>query len=341
MENVHPLNYPINDFYGWYKRKELVLQPKFQRRDVWDHKAQSYLIDTILRRMPIPKLFIRETIDLQNNRTIREVVDGQQRLKAIISYLDGQIAVSSTDNKEYGNLLFYQLPDNVQKEFLKYRLSVDLLEGASDVDVLEVFSRLNSYTITLNAQEKRNAKYKGLFKQTVYYLGFKHYQFWLSNKILTSRQIARMLEAELVSELIIAMIYGIQSGKSGINEIYQKFDDSFVMKDELVKYFENIIDTISSIYPSGMQKSNLRRRPLFYSLFYVLYICMYEKGYKKNILPFEKLKSQIHHLDESITENWTNPRPPFTDFIRFSQRGTDNQSARETRHNFIMEYINK
>ena len=49
-------NYSIRDFEEWDSRNELVLQPKFQRRDVWSDKARSYLIDTIVRGKPIPKI---------------------------------------------------------------------------------------------------------------------------------------------------------------------------------------------------------------------------------------------------------------------------------------------
>lgn len=86
MEEVRPLSYPINDFNNWHHRNELVLQPKFQRRRVWSDNARSSLIDTILRKLPIPKLYMREQIDIAGHRTLREIVDGQQRLAAVIDY---------------------------------------------------------------------------------------------------------------------------------------------------------------------------------------------------------------------------------------------------------------
>ena len=71
--------YTINDFYGWYENKELVLAPKYQRKAVWNSKAESYLIDTILRGLPIPQVFVRQSIDPLLRKTQREVIDGQQR----------------------------------------------------------------------------------------------------------------------------------------------------------------------------------------------------------------------------------------------------------------------
>ena len=53
-------NYSIRDFEEWNQRNELFLQPKFQRRNVWSDKARSYLIDTIIRGKPIPKIYMRQ-----------------------------------------------------------------------------------------------------------------------------------------------------------------------------------------------------------------------------------------------------------------------------------------
>jgi hypothetical protein len=71
-----------------------------------------------------------------------------------------------------GGSLFDDLPAEAQRKFLSYEFSVDLLVDATDADVLDVFARINSYSLPLNEQEKRNAKFFGAFKQTVYDLGF-------------------------------------------------------------------------------------------------------------------------------------------------------------------------
>jgi hypothetical protein len=70
--------YPISDFLEWHQKKTLILNPHFQRRSIWTPVARSYLIDTILRQMPIPKIYLRTKIEVRTRKTIREVVDGQQ-----------------------------------------------------------------------------------------------------------------------------------------------------------------------------------------------------------------------------------------------------------------------
>ncbi|MFD2270569.1 DUF262 domain-containing protein [Undibacterium arcticum] len=70
------------------KSKTLVLSPSFQRRPVWNPGAKSFLIDTILRGLPIPIIFLRDQkTDLKTLLAKREVIDGQQRIRTILSYV--------------------------------------------------------------------------------------------------------------------------------------------------------------------------------------------------------------------------------------------------------------
>ena len=85
MKSFDSRTYSINDFVEWDGQKQLVLNPRFQRRAVWSEKAKSYLIDTIIRGKPIPKIFIRQKLNVTTKTSLREVVDGQQRLRTILS----------------------------------------------------------------------------------------------------------------------------------------------------------------------------------------------------------------------------------------------------------------
>ena len=167
MKNFDTRTYSINDFLEWSHNGQLELSPKFQRRSVWTDTARSYLMDTIISGKPMPKVFIRQKLNPQTRKSIREVVDGQQRLRTILSFMKDGFVISKRHNKTYGGFFFSQLneiDDEIQSQILNYEISVDLLVNMSDPDVLDVFSRLNSYSVTLNEQEKINANHFGPFK---------------------------------------------------------------------------------------------------------------------------------------------------------------------------------
>ena len=149
----------ISDFIEWRKQKQVDLNPNFQRGSVWSPAARTFLIDTILRQLPIPKVYLRTKINVTTKITVREVVDGQQRMRAILDFADDGFTLSKRAG-EFVGLKYSTMSPEQQEIFLSYAIAVDQLVNASDTDVLEVFARLNSYTVTLNPPEKRHAKYQ-------------------------------------------------------------------------------------------------------------------------------------------------------------------------------------
>lgn len=267
MKSYDSRTYSINDFLEWDKAKQLELNPRFQRRPVWTEKAKSYLMDTILRGKPIPKIFIRQKINVTTKTSTREVVDGQQRLRTILSYMKDGFSVSKRHNPLCGGLLFSQLPEDVQSQVLGYEVSVDLLINLSDPEVLDIFSRLNSYAVVLNEQEKINADHFGPFKLLADSIGHKYYEYWVSQGILTAKQVVRMLEVNLVADLLIAMLDGIRSKKQ-IKKYYDLYETTFDADPmTLERQFDSVVSAIATIYPEGLSDTEFRRPHLFYSLF--------------------------------------------------------------------------
>lgn len=265
-------NYSVRDFEEWSERKELVLAPKFQRRDVWNPKAKSYLMDTIIRGKPIPKLYMRQNVAPANRRTTREIVDGQQRLRTVLSFVDDGFKLSKTHNKELGGNFFSQLDTTTQKDILKYEFVVDLLQDMPDNEVYDLFARINSYGEKLKPQELRNARYFGEFKSAVYDLARDFVGFLEENQIFTPRQILRMAEAEFISELLLAMEEGIKELKKAIiDTAYADYDDAFPNRSRHQKRFADVIDAISEIAGDELTTLRFRGTKLFYPLFCAIY----------------------------------------------------------------------
>ncbi len=275
MKSFDSRTYSINDFVEWDAQKQLVLNPQFQRRAVWSDKAKSYLIDTIIRGKPIPKVFIRQKINTTTKTSVREIVDGQQRLRTILSYVKDGFPIARGQHPEYGGMRFSQLPEEIQAQFLSFEIAVDLLINLPDPEILDIFARLNSYAVILNEQEKLNASHFGPFKVLADRIGFDFNEYWKNQGILTSQQILRMQEVNLVADLLIAMIEGIKSKKS-IGRYYVRFEADFPHdSDELESRFRAVISKIAQLFPEGLSSSEFRRIHVFYSLFTSVYHCIY------------------------------------------------------------------
>jgi hypothetical protein len=272
QQRFNTRNYSVRDFEEWREKGELLLQPKFQRRDVWSDKARSYLIDTILRGKPIPKIYMRQDINPTTRRTTREIVDGQQRLNTILSFVKDAFKISKTHNEEHGGKYFSQLDKETQRDILRYEFVVDLLQDMPDSDVYDVFARINTYSVSLKPQEMRNAKWFGDFKTSVYSLSNEFVTFWDKNAIFTPKQMLRMAEAEFVSELLIAMSEGIHAGsKSLIDGYYKEWDDHFPSRKILEKRFRETIDVVGVILGPELVQTKFRATRFFYPLFCAIY----------------------------------------------------------------------
>src|SRR6266581_4083440 len=92
--------FKVSDFLSWQREGSLVLSPNFQRRPVWKPTAKSYLLDTVARGLPVPIIFIRERINLTTQTTIREIVDGQQRLRTLFTFIDSRSLPDFDKNRD-------------------------------------------------------------------------------------------------------------------------------------------------------------------------------------------------------------------------------------------------
>jgi len=275
MDRAEIAQYTTLDFTTWRETASLVLTPKFQRREVWKTPARSYFIDSILRNMPVPPIIIRTSQSEDRKRTVREIIDGQQRLRALLDFVDDKYSLPWSLHNPNAGKSYSELADPDKTQILNYSFVCKIFKSISDSDVLEIFARMNTYSVGLNAQELRNGRYFGYFKQTAYLLAFEHLEFWRRYRIFSETTIARMLEVELTSELMIAEIAGQQDKKKTIDQYYADKDDKFPEKSKVESRFRTIIDAINVSIGDNLGANEFRRPPLFYTLFCVIYHKLY------------------------------------------------------------------
>jgi hypothetical protein len=136
--------YTSTDFLQWRDAQSLVLTPKFQRRGVWKPAARSFFIDTILREMPVPPIYLRTLQSGERNRVVREVVDGQQRVAAVLDFIDGNYHLSRSLEAPWAGKSFEQLRAPERDRVRNFGFNAEVFHGISDLQVLEVFARLNT-----------------------------------------------------------------------------------------------------------------------------------------------------------------------------------------------------
>jgi Protein of unknown function DUF262 len=345
--------YSIADYIRFKKDNRLVLNPDFQRREVWKQSMQVYLIDTILNEMSIPKIYLRTKIDPKTHDMIRDVVDGQQRLRAIIKFANNELVLSSKSEK-YRGKRYADLDPEMQTRFLTYVISTEHLINADDDFVVKVFARLNQYGVKLNNAEIRNAQYSGEFKMAVVEVT----QIWSKKYgemgILSINERTRMLDDELTVELFQIVTKGIQAGTdSALKRMYKEKDKIFPDKVGVVEKTEKILDFLYNRLPYEVG-SPIFNRPHFVMLFAAVAHTMHgidtknvildkEKSVflKETSLPandneFEVLIRRLQRMGDIILD----PEPPggeWDDFYYFSRGATINEKSRRRRFPYYLK----
>lgn len=233
-----PQTFSISDFLTWDRQKQLELQAQFQRGSVWTPQAQSFLIDTILRELPMPAIYIRTRIDAVTQSSIREVVDGQQRLRAILAFAANNLRISSR-SPDFGGQRYNDLDQDRKDAFLAYNISTVQLLNASDAEVLEVFARLNSYSVKVTPAELRHAKFDEPVKWAIWNTTRENGQLWDKFHVVSLRDSVRLKNTTLIAEIYMAFANGIgDGGEEKVGAFYK----NNISKDE--SYFASITDLV-------------------------------------------------------------------------------------------------
>lgn len=349
MEKPSRSVYTPVDFQGWQESSTLVLTPKFQRRGVWKTPARAFLIDTLLRGFPVPPIYIRTGQSEDRTKVIREVIDGQQRIAAVLEFMAGQFRLSKTLKAPWANKTFSQLSEIEQGNIRTYTFSTEIFQGVSDSEVLELFSRLNTYSVPLNNQELRNGRFFGAFKQLAYLLSRQRLEFWRRHKFFTELNIARMLEVEFVSEVLIAQLAGMQDKKKSIDSFYDDYDDELPGHAVLEKRFNDVLNTIDGLSSDGLAETEFRRPPLLYTLYCVVHHRLFGlpgqslSTPKKPLTTSETLQFQetLEKLSSIIEKAKSQEDIParYRNFVGACLRQTDNIKPRSDRFKFLYREV--
>ncbi|MDH4078996.1 MAG: DUF262 domain-containing protein [Nitrospira sp.] len=290
MDRVDYESVVIQDLLNFYSRQELNITPWYQRRAVWNQPQKAYLINTVHEKKPVPSIYIRHTIDLDHERSIKEVVDGQQRVRCFIEYKEDKFPAPHPNHKKH--VKYSDLSKEEKTRFLLTALSVGYLVNATDGDVIEIFARINSVAKTLNPQEKRNAQFSGEFKRFTLKEAVDRLPFWRRFGIFTDNDISRMAEVQFASDLVMNLREGLQDFSAPrLTTYYRTYDEEFPDQDLLKKRLERIYSQL--LEQGDHLKGTIFCRPqILFSLMLILD--------KKGSLPKQKVEQCITDLDSKF-----------------------------------------
>lgn len=341
--------FKFSDFLAWQRGGELILSPSFQRRPVWSPAAKSYLVDSIARGMPVPPIFVRERLDLSTQKTVREVVDGQQRLRTLIAFVDkaslpdaserDNFRVLRKHNPEIARHEFGDLASRVKSQILGYEFGTYILPpDTEDREVLGIFARLNSTGVKVNGQELRNAEYFGSLKQLMYQLAHEQLDRWRRWSLFSEDEIARMKEVEFVSDVTLTIEQAAITGKTQgrLNNLYERYDDSFPGAEELTRRFRKTMDVLEKEVGERLDGTVFRSDVLFYSLWVLTYDLLYgidaplDQKMKPRPLPSDSFREAVRIGSERIRSEDVND-----DVLDAIRRASSDTARRVVRHEFL------
>ncbi len=307
-----PNTQALSWFYGEERKGSLVLDPKYQRNPIWSIGQKCFLIDSLISGSPIPQVFIniRSKGTGASRKTEYEVVDGQQRLRAILEFMNDEYQLIKMTERSYPVSGFYkahigrkysELPADVQDTIWNYSLAVQELRGWSDQDIRALFRRLNYVVEKLNKQELRHSQYFGEFVEAVEKLAAD--KFWDEVDFFTRRDSQRMKDVEFVSELFVILIDGIQDQQKSLDKFYADYDVVFPNRAQYVAKFEQTLASLRTLGPL-LSNSRFKKKADFYALFAA--VVTVNEGSKKHsdlshaIKSLRRLESELEKPPESL-----------------------------------------
>lgn len=256
----------IQSLYGWYSENKLWVNRRYQRKLVWTLEEKQKLVESVLRRYPIPAILLAE-----REGGGYEVIDGLQRLHTLTSFIE--TAFTTLDDRYFTVAEFVTAKNRASEgkfkvsigetlssrevsTLLDYSIAVSVMRGATDVEVDDVFARINTYGHRLSDQERRQSGVRDEFSTLVRQLSCevrgdasgdvlgldkmpsisidlpmtKHgYEvqadevFWVRQGVLTATDLRDSMDEQCVADIAASVILGglVDRSKDALDRIYQ------------------------------------------------------------------------------------------------------------------------
>ncbi|WP_438349203.1 DUF262 domain-containing protein [Paenibacillus sp. FA6] len=330
-------------------RNELLkVDNSFQRQYVWLKKHQVKLIETILLGYSIPEIYLWGIdTDPDNGDTVYSIVDGQQRIGAVVDFIEGKFNLSVTSVAEkdasYANKHFSDLNSDEKKAIWDYPFSIRFIrQEFVRQDIVTMFLRLNSTNLSLNPQELRNAEFDGKFLKLAEELS--NLNFWETYKIFNQQQVRRMQDIQFISNVLIFFRQGIEGDttQTNINRVYDLYNETYEEYDDDKNLFNSILNEMEKFFKSTDEKIGefLSKQTHLYTFMIITYYILKMHGEVKEE-HVQKVSKFIDAYENTSNSNLftTKILSDIAEYKKLSSEGTQSKSKRMRRIQIIKSVI--
>jgi hypothetical protein len=255
------IEYDLETLVKKIQKGVINLDPDYQRRHRWDVGTSSRLIESLILNIPIPIIYLSYDIDVDANEegARYSVIDGQQRLTAIVKFFEGQYPLESLDIlNDLEGCYYKDLPPFLLRRLEERTIKCLRIDSTVDPQVkYDIFERLNSGAIKLEPHELRNAVHRGPFNQLCKDLA-KNADFRRLIQIPeedpeNSTKVKKMEDVELVLRFFTLMNDNYRNYKKAKDKQFKDFlsenlkEKNTFSPDELKKSSEIFKQTMSTI----------------------------------------------------------------------------------------------
>ena len=273
-----PFNYSITSYGADYPTDGLVKRlnrgdiyvPDFQRGYVWKLKEASKFIESLLLGLPVPGIFLSKETETQKLL----VIDGQQRLRTIQYFYNRVFEPTKQEfsldviSPQFNGKTYNSLSEEDRRRLDDSIIPATVIrqdEPSEDQDsIYQIFERLNTGGVKLQAQEIRACIYHGEFNDLIKELN--NHPEWRN---IYGRVDPRMKDQEFILRfLALYFLIGNYSKpmKGFLNSFMGKNQQLKVYsKQDISSVFINTIELISNFI--GSQAFRLKSRRINAAIF--------------------------------------------------------------------------
>ena len=231
-----PGNKKISELITGVQSGSIILKPPFQRRLVWSRDDKNKFIETILKGLPFPEIYIcHGSVDITTGSSKQLIVDGQQRATTIIQYFTNSPDFKYTIVPPYSSL-----SEKEKEEFLMYDIAVRDLGNIDYELIVEVFSRINATKYSLDEIEINNAMYNGKIKK--YCERLIDHTFFNTYSVFNSADYKRMGDLKFILTIVSTMIVGYFNRDEELANILERYNDDFLIEEDIDKRLNKIFE---------------------------------------------------------------------------------------------------